>query len=118
MLTHPTIEKLIFDREVEHLADERKGSVRHDRRTRGDLLEQLADIPPLDVADLPSAPPRDDAHVGLLASPFLVRRAVQEPNVLAPAALLAGVALDVLARQVRKGLGLACFDFSAAWSLP
>jgi hypothetical protein len=56
------LEPLILDRGVEHLASKRKRSVRHDRRTRGDLLEQLAGIPPLDVVNLPSAPdPRQNS---------------------------------------------------------
>ena len=40
----------------------------------------------------------------LLAGHVLVRRAVQKPDVPAPAALLAGVAFDVLPRQIGECL--------------
>jgi hypothetical protein len=43
--------------------------------------------------------------VRLLASLLLVWRAVQQPDVFTPAALLAGMALDVLTRESGERLG-------------
>ena len=73
----------------------------------GDLLEQLANVAPLDVFDLHRTPPLDQRFVRSFARLLLVGRAVENADVLtAAAALLLRVALDVFVREIRERLAV------------
>jgi hypothetical protein len=56
--------------------------------------------------------------VGLLAGLLFVRRTVEEPDVFSTAAFLAGVALDVLASEIRERLCPTFLDLPLAGILP
>src|SRR5690606_6441683 len=110
-LARVRLEPVVLDREVEHLADHRERAVRHDGRALSNLVENRANITACDVLDLHRAPTLDERLVRPFARPLLVRRAAQETDVLSTAALLAGVALDVLVRKFGKRLRAALLGF-------
>lgn len=67
------LQPLALNRGVEHLAHERQRAVRQDGCAGGNLVQQLADILPLDVLDPTIPPPCDQRDVGFLAGLLLVR---------------------------------------------
>ena len=95
------VQPIALDGEVEHLSYQRQNAIGHDRSAG--TTSSMRSRTSRRVISFTFVPPTgDQRHVGFFTGPLLVRRTPENPKVLAPAALLARVALDVFVGQLAK----------------